>query len=256
MKSASLLTLVLSTTETRPGCKIELAFSPYLTMKIERTVVVCLLEVHVDNTTRPDLGHGVAVQGGNLSERTRLNVVATILSEENRSSVVAELLSSGTVAGLLIGGVTAPGVNVVAPEVDGLIIILAVQVVGKVNANGGNISSGISDTHATVSLLLDIGLHITDRRLDVGASLGGGGSVRDLVTSEETDGVVVLLKLVDDTGVSGVEANLPLRVGTVNGTVGGRQVGDEIDARILEKLHARGVVGIGVDVVGPNDIGA
>ena len=56
------------------------------------TVVVLLLEVHVDNTTGPDVNHLGTVDGLNLGEDTGRGHVATVFSEESGDIVGLELL--------------------------------------------------------------------------------------------------------------------------------------------------------------------
>lgn len=73
----------------------------------DESVLVRLLRVLVHQTAGED-GHLVAVKNRHVGERPGLDVVATVLREEDRDVCVGELLNERTVAGLLEGGVSAP----------------------------------------------------------------------------------------------------------------------------------------------------
>lgn len=137
----------------------------------DEAVVVGFLEVHVDDTARPDIGHGGAVQGVDFGELAGLHSVAAVFGEEDGHGVVFEFLSARLVAGGLVAGVTAPGVDVVAPEVDALVAVLAVEVVSHVDADIRVVVGGVADTNGTVVLFLDVGLHVADSRLDERAGI-------------------------------------------------------------------------------------
>lgn len=249
------LTLVLSTTETRPGDLSEhLCHLPLGLQNL--TVVVRLLEIHIDNTARPHLGHGITVQSLHLSESARSNFIAAVLSKEDGNGVVAELLGAVLVSRLRVGRVTTPRVDIVTPKVDGLIIGRAVKVVSQVITDRRDISSGVANTHGPVSLLLDILLHVAHRSLDESGRVRGGNGVGDLIAGEEANRVVVLGQLVDHAGVAGVQAREPGWVVAVNGLGWVREIGDQVDACIGQQLHTLRVVGTGVDRVGSDDVGA
>lgn len=146
-------------------------------MRIENTVVVLLLEVHVDDTTGPDVSHLVTIESLNFSELAGLDSVATVFSEEDGDRVVTELIGTGLVARLLVVGVTAPGVDVVTPEVDALFLFVTVEEVGHVLTDGRVVIGSIANTDLAVVLGLDVTLHITHSSLDVGAGTGGLGVV-------------------------------------------------------------------------------
>jgi hypothetical protein len=196
------------------------------------TIVVCFLEIHVHNTTGPDLSHGVAIKGLNFSKLAGGDIVATILGEEDRNRVVGKLLGAVFVSRFCVGRGTTPRVNVVSPEVDGLVRCLAVEVVGHVLTDSGNVSSGISDTHRAVALLLDVLLHVPNSRLDEGTGIRRGNGIGYLITCEETNGVVVLGQLVDDAGVTGVKGSFPRGIASVNGLRGVGQIRDQVDTSL------------------------
>lgn len=221
------------------------------------TIVVGLLEVHVDDTTRPDLGHVVTVDGIDLGEGARGDGVAAVLGEEGRDRVVGELGSACCVAGLFVGRVTAPRVDVVAPEVDGVVLVgTAVEVIGELDTDGRNISAGVANTNFSEAGGLDVCLGIADGGLDVGTGLGGVDRVGNLVTGEETERVGVVGHRLYDRDVTGVELVGPLGVITVDGDVGRGQVGDDVDASVGKQRHALVVVSIGVDGVDTDGVGA
>jgi len=88
--------------------------------------------VHIDNSTRPDVRHLLAIQGSDLSEETRTHFVTAVLSEKHGDIEVLELFGTNVVAGFREAGFSAPRIDVVAPEVDGIFAISTVEVVGEV----------------------------------------------------------------------------------------------------------------------------
>ncbi|OSS46304.1 hypothetical protein B5807_08526 [Epicoccum nigrum] len=207
-----------------------------------QTVLVGLLEVHVDNTTGPDTSHLVAVESTDLSELTRTRGVAAVLGEENGNVVLLKLLGTDIKTGLLERRVTAPRVDVVAPEVDGRLAITAIEVVRQVLTDVSIVVGGVTDTDRAVVLALDVSLAVTDGSLDECRSQSVVGLVRDLVTSKETEGVVVLHQLIDDAGVAVVKGSGPLRIVAVDGVARLGQVSDNVDSGISKGVHALLVV--------------
>ena len=224
--------------------------------KQQLTIVVGVLEVLIDNTTGPHLGHLVSVEGLDLGELARRDTVATVLGEEHRNGVVGKLLGAVLVSGLRVGRVTAPGVDVVAEEVNSDSLALAVEEIGQVAPNGRDVSSGVTNTHGPVALAANVGLHIPHRRLDIRHAIGGSNAVGNLVTSEEAEGIVITSQGIDDAGVPVVERELPGRVTSIDGDGRVGEIGDNVDARIRKKLHAVVMVGGRVNGVGTNDVGA
>lgn len=222
----------------------------------DEAVVVGFLEVHVNDTAGPDVGHGGAVQGVNFGELAGLHGVAAVFGEEDRHRVVFEFLSARLVARGLVAGVTAPGVDVVAPEVDAFVAVLAVEVISHVDTDIRVIVGGIADTNGTVALLLDVGLHVADGRLDESAGIGVVSGVGHLVTGEEAKGVVVLGHLVDNRDVPGVQLSVPLRVAAVNGFIGLRKIGHDVDACVGQCIHTLRVILGRVDGVHTDRVGA
>jgi hypothetical protein len=220
-----------------------------VTVNGDKTVLVGLLEVHVDDTTGPDISHLVAVKDRDVGELARLDLVATVLGKEDRDIVVLEVLGLDVVTGLGEGRVTAPRVDVVAPEVDGLRAIAAVEVVGHLVADLTIVVGRVSNTDRAVVLGLDVCLHVTNGSLDESAGVGVVGLVGNLVTSEETESVVVRSHRVNDLGVTGVELIVPRRVVADDGGIGLGQIGDDVDASVCKHRHALVVVGGGVNGV-------
>lgn len=219
------------------------------------TVVVLFLEVHVDNTTRPDIVHLLAVERFDLRELTGLDSVAAVLSKEDGDGVVLELLSTGLEARLLVVGVTAPRVDVVTPEVNAVIGVVAVEVVGHLLTDVSIVVGGVTNTHRAVVLGLDVLLHVTDSGLDEGTGVGVVGLVGDFITSKETNDVGVLRHLVNNADVAAVEIGIPLGVVADDGLARRGQIRDNVDTGILEQLHTLAVVGLGVDGVGTDGVG-
>ena len=214
------------------------------------------MEVLVDDTTRPDLGHRIAVESRNFSECTRSDTVATVLGEEDGDGVVGKLFGTSLVTRFRVGRVTAPGVDVVTEEINTDRLRLAVNVVGQVSTDGGNVSGGVSHTNGTVSLVADVGFHITDGSFDVGHGLSGSNTVSNFIASKEAESVVVTGHGVNDTGVAVVQGELPGRITAVDGDACVGEISNNVDASVGEKLHAIIVIGCRVNVVGTNDVGA
>ena len=213
------------------------------------TELVLLLEVHVDDTAGPDTCHLASVERANLCEFTGTGSVATVLSEEDRDVVLFEVLGLNIVTGLGEGRVTAPRVDVVAPEVNGAGGVAAVEVVGHVLADCSIVVGCVSNTNLTVILALDVGLGVTDSRLDEGTGDSVVGLVADLVTGEEAERVVVLHHLVNNASVAVVELDGPARVVTVDGQSRFRQVGYDVDSGVCELRHAVPVASIHVPIL-------
>jgi len=223
----------------------------------DQTVVVAGVEVHVDDTTAPDVVHLGTEQDGHVGELTRARVVAAVLGEESGHGVVLELLSAGLVTGGLVARVTAPLVDVVTEHVNGVAGVIADQVLGNVVTDSGIIVSSVTNCEGrAVVLLLDVGLQVTNGGLDVGHGVGVFDRVSDLVTGKETDDVGVLGECINDLGVAGEEVGVPRRVLLDNGLVGRGQISDDIDTRIGQGAHALVVVLGWVDSVGADDIGS
>lgn len=189
VKSESLLT-ESPETETRPkvlsACASKKLTSSYL------TIVVCLLEVHIDDSTRPDFSHLVAVNCPNLSEFTGLDSVATILGKECRDGVVGEFESSLIISGLSVGRITTPRVDVVAPEIDGRVSITTVEIMSQINSDVGIIVGSITNTDGAVALSLNVSLHVTDGSFNESTGVSVVDIVGDFVTGKETEDVCVV----------------------------------------------------------------
>lgn len=220
------------------------------------TVVVLLLEVHVDNTTGPDVNHLVTVDSLNLGEDTGRRHVATVLSEENGDIVGLELLGPQIVSGLLEGGLSAPRVDVVTPEIDRLLSLSAVEVVSQVVTDLSIIVGGVTNTDLSVALGLDVCLGITDRGLDEGTGVGIVSLVGDFVSSKEAQGVGELGHLVDDSGVALKEGGGPCCVITLDGVLGVGKILNNVDSGLLEKGHALFVVLCRVNGIDTDNVGA
>jgi hypothetical protein len=219
------------------------------------TVVVGLLVVHVNDTTGPDLGHLVTIECFNFSELARLNLIATILGEENRDRVVTELVSARLEARLLIVRVTTPGVDVVTPEINAFFLASAIKVVCHVHTDRRVIVSSITNTHGAVVLGLDIPLHITNSGLDEGAGISCLWVIRDLIPCEETNDVGVLGQLIDHRRIATEQVIVPLGVVANNRFTWRGQVGNNVYSSIAEQLHALCMIGLGVNGVYTDSVG-
>lgn len=219
------------------------------------TELVLLLEVHVDNTTRPDTSHLLSVESTNLGEETGTGSVATVLSKEDRDVVLFEFLGTDIEARFLERRVTAPRVDVVAPEVNGVCLVTAVEVSSEVLTNLSIVVGGVSHTNLAVVLALDVCLGVANSGLDESAGNGVVGLVGNLVTGKEAKGIVILHHLIDNGHVALVDGGGPSWVVTDDGVLGLRQVGNNVDASIGECVHAVLVVLAGVDGVDTDGVG-
>lgn len=221
------------------------------------TVLVGFLEVHVDDTTGPDVVHLRTKKSGNFGKVTGRWSVATVLGEEDGDRVRAELFSADIIAGLSERRVTAPGVDVVTPEVNSLALVgTAVEVVGHVHTNVRVIVGSVSNANSPQVLLLHVRLHVADSGLDESTGIGVVRSVGDLVSGEETHDVGVLSHVVNDSSVAGVQVVVPCWGVTVDGLCWLGQISNDVDAGVVQELHARVVVLSWVDGVNTNDVGA
>lgn len=223
------------------------------------TVVVVLLKVLVDNTTVDDIAHVGRVESSRLLKDTggsSVGQVATILGEEDGDRIILVVVDEAVVSRRLKVALAAPRVNVVAKEVDGLLLGVAVEEAGQSIANVLVVVGGISNAHGAVALALDVLLHVSHSRLDIGRGAGVVGLVADFIARKEADDVGVVGQGVNDLGVVLVELHVPLGAVAVDGQAGLTEVGDDVDAGILQQLHAGGVIGIRVDGVGADDVGA
>ena len=202
-----------------------------------------------------------AVQHAGVLEDTGLASalvgVAAVFRKESRDGILLKLLGALRVPTRLEGALTAPLIDVEAPEVDGVLGVAAVEVGCQVITGRGVIVVRIPDTEpAAVVFGLDELLAVADGGLDESGRAGPGDVVGDLVTGEETDDVAVLGHLVNDLGVALQVVEGPRRLLAVDGLGGGTEIGHDIDAGFVEQLHAPGVVRLGVDGIDTDGVGA
>ena len=222
---------------------------------LKLTELVLLLEVHVNNAAGPDTSHLLAVERTNLGELARTRSVATVLGEEDGDIVLLEILSLHVETRFGEGGVATPRVDVVTPEVNSILGVAAVEVVGHVLTDISIVVGSISHTNLAVLLALDVGLGITDSRLDESAGDCVVWLVGDLVTGKKAQCVVVFHQLINDAGVALIELYGPSWVVTVDGEPRLREIGYDIDSSICKRLHAVLVVLCGIDGIHTNSVG-
>lgn len=229
-----------------------------IAVETDQTIVVHLLEVHVNNATAPHVVHLRTKQNGNVGEPARTRVNAAILREECGNRVVLEFLSAILVPGGFKARSTTPFVDVVAKHINAAFLIATNQVILQVLTKIGVVVGGITDSQGiTVALGLDVCLCITHSSLDEYNRVCVGIVVGDLVSSEEPNDIGVVGEGVHYTGVTVIQIDVPGGVGTVDrSSARGRQIGDEVDASIGEQTHAPVVVLVGVYSVGSDDVGA
>lgn len=197
----------------------------------ELTIIVGLLEVHVDNAAGPDIRHLWTVNSLNFGEETAFfSNVATILGKEGRDRVVCKFCSSLVITRLGEGRATAPRIDVVSPEINCRVGGTTVEVVGKIGTDGSIIVGSIANTNRSVILGLDVGLGVTDGGLDKGTSSSVVDLVRDFVASKEAQGVCVRGHCVNDGGIAGEEVRRPLRRVAIDRLLWAGKILEDIDA--------------------------
>lgn len=87
----------------------------------------------------------------------------------------------------------------------------------KVGSNASIIVGGIPYTNGSVTLGLDVCLHVTNGSLDEGTSISVVNIVRDFVSSKETEDIGVVCHGVNDRGIVSIKLGIPLWVASVNG---------------------------------------
>ena len=173
-----------------------------------------------------------------------------LIDLQDRKRVVLELLNLGVPARCGIAGRIAPRVVVEREKVAALVVGSTVHVVSGIIAVRFNISGGISDRDGSELAVALVLLHITGDGLYIRSGLGGGKSVvDDLVSGEESKGIIVLGEHFHG-GEDVLEVLVVVRwvgVLAIDGVLGAVHVEDEVDAGIVEHLHASIMVGSIVD---------
>lgn len=206
-------------------------------------VVVGFFKVHVQNTTRPDVGHVGAVERRHVSKNTGLGIVASVLGKEDRHSIVLKLLGTvGVARGLEVDSVAAPLVDVDTVEVGSRRLVAAVEVVGKVITGISIVVGSIANRNRTVVFSLDVGLDITDSSLDKGRGVGVGVVVGNLVTSKEAKDVGVASQSVNNGGIALEKVDGPGRRVSVDGKTRLGEIGNDVDAVLGKQVDAVVVV--------------
>ena len=228
-----------------------------VTIDRHQTVIVDFLEVHVDDTTTPDIIHLGTEKNGNIAELARTRVNTAIFREEGGDRVVLKFLGPFAVSGLLEGGVAAPLVDVVTKHVDRGVPVTAGQVVGQIGTDGSVVVSSVSDgQRLTVALFLDVRFHVTNGGLDIGNGVGVVLVIGDFISGEETNDVGVFGKGIDDLGIASEQVGVPLGRVADDGFGRRGKIGNQVDTGVIQSLHALIVVLGWVEGVGPDDIGA
>jgi hypothetical protein len=243
------------------------------TADLNETVLGVLLAVLVNETSRVNGSHVLAVDGLDLVELALVGVAAvlgqamavsvvyTIIERGNlqdRNAVVAKLLDLVVPTSTSEGVGVAPRVVVEGEEVAADGVVTAVHVVGHLVAVGLDIGSGVTDGNLAELAGVQVRLDVTGDSLDVRSAVGGSIVVDDLVTREEQQGVVELGELLDG-GEDALEVVGVVRLGrrsAVDRVLGGADVEGEVDASIGEGVHALLVVASVVDGVDADGVDA
>jgi len=206
---------------------------------LDQTKLVLLLRVFVDKTSGKDGCH-LAVDRGDFIEDSGGRVVAPVLGEDNGGIVLFPLRSETGIARGLIVGVTAPSVRVDTVKIDGGVFVVAVELILDIHV-GRYIGGGVTYGNGP-SLVLEIGLDVTDGCLDKSGGIGGLIPEHDFISSEETEGMIEVHKLVNLLFVGGEEDGVPFRIVKVDAVLAGRQVEHEVDAVVFQHLHSGGMI--------------
>jgi hypothetical protein len=137
---------------------------------VDDTVVVGLLGVLINETTREDVGHVLVVEGSNLLPETWGRLVTSELGEEDGEGVVGVVLNELVVSGSEESVVSTPLVGVDSEKVN-VSNGSTLEVLGEGDTEVQVIGVGVSDGNDTGDLLSDVRLHVTDNSLEV---VGGG----------------------------------------------------------------------------------
>lgn len=207
------------------------------------------------HAAREDTRHFIRVQRCGFfplpRSRTSRNISASVLGKEDRDRVILEELDLLGITRALDCVVSAPFVyftvsaadlldqnccgyskltDVITPEVNGIVLGSAVEVVRDVCADLLVVVGGISDTEPALAVVLDIRLGIAlygrsvssltaisfgithHRGLDVCRCARVIRLVCNFVASEEANDIVVLAQFVDDVLVPLEEFDIPLGV--------------------------------------------
>ena len=219
------------------------------------TELVLFFKVHVHDASRPHTRHLASVQSADFGEKTRTRCVAAILGKEDRHIVLCKILGLLVVAGLRVGRVATPRIDVVTPEVNGILGFAAIEVVGHVFTDGSVIVGGIPDTDRAVVLALDVGLGVANSGFDESTSYCVVRLVGYLIAGKETERVVIFDQLVNNAGVAFVELDSPSRVVSINRGSGLGQICNDVDACVCECVHAGTVVLGRIDSIYTNRVG-
>lgn len=179
---------------------------------VDKTIVVGLLRVLVDDAAAENALHLIAVDLWYLGEDTRGRCVAAKLGEEDGDRAALEPSNKLIVAGLREGAVATPRVGVEGEQVDAallVLLILTLQILPRIEEDRTDIGSAVTDGDGTIGVLGDVVLEVTSD----GANVRRDGSTvvlveDDLVSAEEGGRVGVVLEGLDD-------GESPVQVGSV-----------------------------------------
>ena len=218
------------------------------------TVIILLLEIHVNNAAGPDSRHLRTKESTDILEQTGL-LVASVFREEGRDIVRGEILGPLRIARSLVRALATPFVDVQTEEVDTILIVAAVKVSRDILPDRRGIVGGVTDVEGPLGGVGRVGFHIPNSSLDERACRGVVGLVGDFVAGKKSEGIGVLGQGIDDGGITPEEVDVPLRIFSGNRLGGAGQVGEDVDARVGQVVHAGIVVGGGIDRVDPNKVG-
>lgn len=158
-------------------------------------VRVFLLNPFVDDGTAPVIHHLLAKNSILVIPEARTGNDASSLGEEDGDGKVLGVLFKLIVSGPNIGTGVAPRIRVEGKEVDNLRRIATTgEIVLKRRTELQDIGGRIADGDLTIALCVAVGLHITGGSLEIGSSGRIIFSSNVLISNEESQDVVVLLK--------------------------------------------------------------
>lgn len=176
-------------------------------------VRVFLLNPFVDDGTAPVINHLRAKNSILVIPQARTRDDASSLGEEDGNGEVLGVLLKLIVSRPDIGTGVAPRIRVEGKEVDNLGRVAATgEIVLKRRAELQDIGRRVADGDLTIALSIAVGLHVAGGSLEI----GGGGRIifssNVLISNEESQDVVVLLKGIHHRSIALVFVLVPVVV--------------------------------------------
>jgi hypothetical protein len=199
--------------------------------------------------------------------------IASSLREEDGDREILGVFLELVIGGMFVSARITPGVGVDAKKLDGLRRIAATRkVVLEHRAKLLDIGRGVADGNPAIALAFPVRTHVSHSSFEKRSSEGVLLLGDVLVAHEESQDVVVAVECVHNASeaIELVLAPALVGLGELAGSAGRShdathgsdvgiksvQVDEEVDASISECLHAAIMVGIGIDMIHAQGVGA